>query len=172
MTLCSDLDPPWLLAARACIGLKEDLGPNDSTWLRRMWAHFGASWLNKQPWCGGAMAYWMCQAMVQYPKEYYRAKAWLDWGIWLDKPVVGAVVIFERDGGGHVAIVEGVNAAGQLVCVGGNQSDAVRTAPFDIKARKPLGYRWPTEYGELLALVKGDTLPVLAINDGVSRNEA
>lgn len=166
--LCTINTPPWLAAARACIGQKEDLGPNDSTWLRMMWNHFGASWLHKQPWCGGAMAYWISQAGCAYPKEYYRALKWAEWGIKLADPCVGAVVVFERTGGGHVALVEGVNSAGDLICIGGNQDNEVRLSAFDIRSRRPLAYRWPVEYE---AMHKQFNLPLIDLSGPTSTNE-
>lgn len=167
MTSCSIHDPPWLLAARACIGQTEELGPNDSPWLRRMWAHFGASWLLGQAYCGGAMAYWMTQAMAAYPKTYYRALSWLDWGIKLADPCVGCVVIFERQGGGHVGLVEGRTITGDMAVLGANQSDTVRISPF--AHGRVLGYRWPTEFADLHRITD---LPLIQTTAPRSTNEA
>ena len=49
-------EPSYLTAARRDIGQRETLGPNDSKWIRGMWAKFSAGWLLGQPWCGGAVA--------------------------------------------------------------------------------------------------------------------
>ena len=49
----------------------------------------------------------------------------------LQAPTVGCVVVFEREGGGHVGLVVGADTKGRLLVLGGNQGDAVSIAPFD-----------------------------------------
>lgn len=160
-------DPAWLTLARSDIGEKETLGPNDSLYIRKMLAKLGAKWLLGQPWCGGAVASWMQPCGVQIPKNWFRAKAWLDWGVKLDNPTLGCVVVFERKGGGHVGLVVGRDATRNLMVLGGNQSDSVRISRF--APGRAVGYRWPTEYADS----KGDVvLPVLAANGQLSTNEA
>jgi hypothetical protein len=40
--------PPWLRAAERDIGQRETLAPNDSPWIRRMWARVaGADYLSR-----------------------------------------------------------------------------------------------------------------------------
>lgn len=159
-------EPAWLVLARADIGQRETLAPNDSPWLRRMWAGLSGSWLLGQPWCGGAVAHWMSKAGFEYPRTYYRAKDWLKWGESLDVPVVGAVVVFDRAGGGHVGLVVGKDARGRLMVIGGNQGDSISEAPFDMG--RVLGYRWPT----LAWSVVRRPLPVLTASGASSSNEA
>ena len=79
-------EPHWLRTARAYLGQRETLGPNDSPWIRRLWASLRGSWLLGQPWCGAAVAGWMELCNIDYPKAYYRAKAWLEWGTKIDDP--------------------------------------------------------------------------------------
>jgi uncharacterized protein (TIGR02594 family) len=156
-------EPTWLTLARAELGVTESLGPNDSPWIRRMWGKAG--WLLGQPWCGGALAFWMQGAGISFPKAYYRAKAWLEWGITLAEPVVGCVGVFDRKGGGHVGIVTGRDASGHLLVIGGNQSDAIRISAFSTD--RVLGYRWPVERD-----IPYGALPVLASSSQLSTNEA
>lgn len=52
------------------------------------------------------------------------AKDWLDWGVKIDKPVSGCVMIFKRRGGHHVGLYVGENA-GFYDILGGNQSNRV-----------------------------------------------
>lgn len=134
-------EPAWLHAARADIGQRETLGPNDSPWIRRMLEKLGAKWLLGQPWCGGACAAWMQAAGVALPRHWYRAKAWADWGQPLEHPAHGCVVVFERQGGGHVGLVVGEDVDHNLLVLGGNQGDAVNVRAFG-RARV-LAYRWP-----------------------------
>ena len=134
-------EPSWLAAARADIGQRETLGPNDSPWIRRMLEKLGSSWLLGQPWCGGAVAAWMKAAGCEIPQHWYRARAWSDWGQPLDRPANGCVVTFSRSGGGHVGLVVGEDAAGNLLVLGGNQGDAVNIRAF--QRARVLAYRWP-----------------------------
>jgi uncharacterized protein (TIGR02594 family) len=160
-------EPLWLQLARRDIGVRETLGPNDGPWIRRMLARLGAKWLLGQPWCGGAVADWILNAGgLVIPKHWYRARAWLDWGAVLPAPAVGCVVVFERQGGGHVGLVVGADSGGRLLVLGGNQGNAVSIAPFD-RARV-LGYRWPVE-STLPAIA---SLPVLLASGASSSNEA
>jgi uncharacterized protein (TIGR02594 family) len=134
-------EPSWLAEARRDIGQRETLGPNDSPWIRRMLEKLGAKWLLGQPWCGGAVAAWMQACAVDIPKHWYRARAWADWGQHLQLPAHGCVVVFERQGGGHVGLVVGEDLSGRLLVLGGNQGDAVNVRAFP-RARV-LAYRWP-----------------------------
>ncbi len=105
-----------------------------------MLAKVNGLWLKGQPWCGSFMAYVMQQCAIPYPKDYYRAKAWGSWGITCG-PVLGAVVIFERVGGGHVGILTGQDSNGLLRVLGGNQNDMVRESWF--KPERVVAFRWP-----------------------------
>ena len=94
--------------------------------------------------------------------EFARAKAWLDWG--KSCPAVyGAVVVFGRDGGGHVGFLVGQSATNYYV-LGGNQSNAVTIAP--IAKSRALGTRWPASQPLVIR-----TLPQMS-GGAISRNEA
>jgi uncharacterized protein (TIGR02594 family) len=135
-------EPTYLTIARADIGQKETLGPNDSKWIRGMWAKFSAGWLLGQPWCGGAMAKWLSEAGHAIPKHYYRALAWADYGVRCPGPAQGAIAVLTRKGGGHVAFVTGVTGDGSKVrLLGGNQDDAVKESWFP--AVRITAYRLP-----------------------------
>jgi hypothetical protein len=73
--------------------------------------------------------------------RFESAKSYLNWGVKLSAPVVGCIIVFTRDGGGHVGFVTGADAKGNLLVLGSNQSDAVNIRAF---ARdRVAGYRWP-----------------------------
>lgn len=165
------IEPVWLTKARADLGQRETLGPNDSPWLRKVWASLSGSWLLGQPWCGGAVAHWMQQAAIAYPKDYYRALAWSTWGTRLDRPVVGAVVVYDRGKGqGHVGLAVGRTDTGAILTLGGNQSDSISIAPF--APARLLAARWPTEALADWGWHLDSFLPLLASNGPLSRNEA
>lgn len=159
--------PIWLMIARQDLGLREIAGaptaPKIAAWL----ADLGAWWRDDEtPWCGTACAAWFKAVGIDVPKHWYRAKGWLDWGLPLNVPAAGAVVVFQRDGGGHVGLIVGRDTRGRLLVLGGNQGNAVSIAPFD--QTRVVGYRWPA--GEV-AQPSGD-LPILTAAGASSTNEA
>jgi uncharacterized protein (TIGR02594 family) len=141
-------EPSYLIAARRDIGQRETLGPNDSKWIRGMWAKLSAGWLLGQPWCGGAVAKWLSEAGYPIPKHYYRALAWADYGDRLPAPRQGAIAVLTRKGGGHVGIVTGVTANGSHArLLGGNQNDAVGEDWFPVG--RIIAYRLPPGFAIL-----------------------
>lgn len=134
-------EPAWLTRARADIGQRETLGPNDSPRIRAMLRKLRLEWLAGQPWCGMILAEWMLDCGIEPPPNAFRAKAWATWGVELTVPVLGCVAVFGRVGGGHVGLVTGVDARNRLIVLGGNQGDAVSLVPFD--RSRVLAYRWP-----------------------------
>lgn len=135
--------PRWVRIASNDIHLAEIPGaataPKIKQWLRML----GAWWSDDEtPWCGVAMGAWFREAGIKPPKAFYRAKAWADgWGTMLDRPILGCVVVFDRQGGGHVGLLVGIAEDGALQILGGNQSNAVNVREFSM-ARNPR-FIWP-----------------------------
>lgn len=163
----------WLTEARKHIGLREIAGKTHNPTIINWLGYLKAWWKDDEtPWCGTFVAHCCRVAQRQIPRHWYRAKAWLEVGAPLDKPAYGCIVVFERQGGGHVGFVVGQDAAGNLLVLGGNQGNRVSIAPFS--RSRVLGYRW-------LALSDGKKtsprperfdLPVLHHIGALSRNEA
>ena len=87
------------------------------------------------------------------------------------KPAYGCIVVFERQGGGHVGFVVGQDKQGNLMVLGGNQGDAVNIKPF-AKSRV-IAYLWPNKGGKpAYPAEERYTLPLLASDGKLSRNEA
>lgn len=159
-------EPAWLALGRALIGQREIVGPSHNPWIAKAWGRLGAKWFNddETPWCGLFVAHCVDAAGLSYPGkgQFARAKAWLDWGQ-ACKPTPGAVVVFGRSGGGHVAFLVGESAT-NYYCLGGNQSNAVNITPI-AKARA-LGVRWPST-------IPVPAIPLPQMSGGtISRNEA
>lgn len=135
--------PPWVGTGRAYIGTAEIPGPEHSPTIQRWLADLRAWWTDDEtPWCGVFVAHCLQQHEIELPKHWYRARAWLDWGVPLASPALGAVVVFERGpGSGHVGFVAGRDKRGALHVLGGNQGNKVSVAPFAVS--RVLGYRWP-----------------------------
>lgn len=162
------IEPTWLRIARTFEGLQEIPGRDTAPVIQRLLIEAGAWWRDDEtPWCGLLPRISMMRAGYETPKAWYRAKAWLDWGLEIDEPPVGAVVVFQRRGGGHVGYVVGRDTFGRLLVYGGNQENRACVMPFE---RTPEGFRWPREAASLVSL---DALPVLNdVRGPSSRSEA
>jgi len=135
-------DPVWLIEAKKSLGVRELPGAPTQPVISRWLADLGAWWRDDEtPWCGVAVAAWFKNCGYPLPKHWYRAKDWLNWGVMLDRPTVGAVAVLERAGGGHVGLVVGDDGNGNIHLIGGNQGNAVSIAAFS--KQRVVGYRWP-----------------------------
>lgn len=159
-------EPAWLTEARKHIGTKEIPGAKHEPKILQWWKAIkrGGIKSDEVPWCaafvGGCL-----EAVGIVSSRFESARSYSTWGQAIAAPVVGCVVVFSRNGGGHVAFVVGQDKGGNLMCLGGNQGDAVSIAAFS-KGRV-LGYRWP----KAVPLPKTTALPVMA-GGALSRNEA
>lgn len=165
MTTQTELN--WIAEARKHIGLREIPGPKSNSviqgWLRSLKAWWDQ---DSVAWCGTYTAQVLQACKLSYPKEWYRAKAYLSMPVKLDKPAYGCIVVFDRAGGGHVGFVVGVDRFDNLMVLGGNQGDMVSIKPFS--RDRVLGYRWPNLYPTNGRF----ELPLLDSNGKVSENEA
>lgn len=116
--------------------------------------------------CGVYAAQVLSTCGLGLPKDWYRAKAYLELPVKLDRPAYGCIVIFEREGGGHVGFVVGRDQHDNLMVLGGNQGDMVCIRPF--KRERASGYRWPSSYPAASRFI----LPLLDSDGKVSSNEA
>lgn len=176
---------PWVAEARKHIGLKEDTSkirhnPTILRWLDQMgkFSNESRAWWKEDetPWCGLFVG--VCLGLSQrfVVKEWYRARAWESQQLTkLSRPAYGAIVTFTRDGGGHVGFIVGKDKRGNLMVLGGNQSNAVSIAPFAVS--RITGYYWPSywSFGKVVRSVPHEgryELPLLNSNGKVSTNEA
>jgi uncharacterized protein (TIGR02594 family) len=158
-------EPSWLKIARSYDGLKEIPGPRHNQTIIRWLGKLNAWWSNDEtPWCGVFVAHCMQESNLPYPKFYMRAKAWSDYGSLLrrDRLAPGAILVFDRAGGGHVGFYLGEDA-GFYYVLGGNQSNAVNV--MKLGKSRLVASRWP----------KGEPViggPVQMTGGKVSINEA
>jgi uncharacterized protein (TIGR02594 family) len=85
-------------------------------------------------------------------------------------PAVGAFAPMKRDGGGHIICIVGRDQHGNVMGLGGNQSDQVSIVPFPV-ARLNQGFWWPKDAPPPLA-IGIDSLPLVASDGRVSTREA
>lgn len=165
-------EPAWLAAARAKLGTREVPGPANSPtimgWAKKVGAKFLGMVYNADsvPWCGLFVAACMQEAGINPPMIAVRAKSWAAWGRPLKQTELapGAVLVFERLGGGHVGFYDGETATAYRV-LGGNQSDAV-TRTWIAKDRC-VARRWPAGWA-----LTGKPVEMAANGQPLSRNEA
>lgn len=158
---------PWIATARSFIGVKEVPGPGNSSIISGWLAGMKAWWKDDAtPWCGTFVATCLKAAGLTYPHDWMRAKAYTGLPVALESPAYGCVVVFDREGGGHVGFVVGKDRRGNLMVLGGNQGDAVSIKPFSVG--RVAGYRWPSTYPAPSRF----SLPLLESDGRLSTNEA
>ncbi|MGY3931177.1 Uncharacterised protein [Aeromonas encheleia] len=132
----------WIEEARKFLGLREIKGPKHAQAILDMWKAIKRGGIkdDETPWCAAFVGACLERVGIQSTR-FESAKSYLDWGEKLDRPVLGCVVVFTRDGGGHVGFVVGKSPSGNLLVLGGNQGDEVNIREFPLT--RVTGYRWP-----------------------------
>lgn len=156
----------WIEEARKYLGLNEIPGPKHNATILSWLSQLKAWWKEDEtPWCGTFVAHCIRESDLAIPQYWMRAKAWADWGMKLKAAIPGCIVVFEREGGGHVGFVVGRDQKGNIMVLGGNQGNRVSIAPFS--TARVIAYVWPTAVP-----VPQEPLPLLASNGQLSTNEA
>lgn len=137
--------PPWYEIALTKMGLLET---RDNAELREFLASDGAALGDpaKFPWCGDFAETCVALALPREPmvSNPYWALNWMKFGRALKAPALGAVAVFKREGGGHVAFVAGHDDH-DVHTLGGNQSNSVSITK--VSKAQLQGYRWPLTFG-------------------------
>lgn len=158
------------------VGETEIHGAQDNPKIVAMFKKSGAAWVDddETPWCAAFVGAVLNDAGIKGTNKL-NARSYLDWGVVVDQPQSGDVVVFwrgNREGWqGHVAFYVRTDPNGDIVVLGGNQGDAVSVKPYS-KSRL-LGYRRPinaqraaipvTTKGTALALAAGSGISGLAL---------
>jgi len=149
--MASPVAPPWLSLARSFIGTRETVGPKHSPIIMGWIKEVGAKVLGVQvnddetPWCGTFMALLMKRMGLTAPLIAVRAASWGragNWGRELLAPRLGCILVFTRDGGGHVGLYLGEDDTHYHV-LGGNQSNSVSIMKLAKGRLADGGMRWP-----------------------------
>lgn len=156
--------PPWLLEGRSKKGLTEGATRTSLIkWLRSDGETLGDP--AKLPWCGDFVQ--TCLALTLpaevLPVNPYYALNWQNYGDKIE-PCLGAVLVFSRDGGGHVGFYEGESGP-YFTVLGGNQSNSISIAR--VAKNRCVAVRWPRTYPRPSRIV-----PVIMTGAEISRNEA
>jgi uncharacterized protein (TIGR02594 family) len=164
----TDEVPPWLNVMRTLTGTKEVSGSGDNPVILGMADEIARIWEGEPgmegieeycaqythddiAWCGLTAGY--CVSEAGYRPAYAPPPAddtdrflWAqsvvddDHYVELPGPVLGAIMVMTREGGGHITMVEEWGD-GWVKCRGGNQSDSVNVATYDTD--DVIGYYWP-----------------------------
>jgi uncharacterized protein (TIGR02594 family) len=156
----------WLIEARKYIGQREIKGTQNNPLILKWWTAIRAPFTDDEtPWCAGFVG-GMLEAVGIKSTRAASARSYCNWGLPLDAPELGCVVVFERGPGhGHVGFVVGRDMPGNLMVLGGNQGDAVNVSAFS--PSRVIAYRWPAAVPLIIA-----PLPRYADGGALSRNEA
>lgn len=157
----------WVNEAKKFIGLKEIKGDADAPEIVKMWADIKNSGIkdDETPWCAAFVGACLERSGIKSTRSG-GSQSYLNWGDALHRPVKDCIVIFKRNGGGHVGFVVGKDDKGNIMVLGGNQADAVNIKAFD--PARVVGYRFPSG----IARSPHSELPLLASNGELSSNEA
>lgn len=132
----------WITEANKHVGLYEKKGPAHHPEIVQFWKDIKRGGIkdDETPWCAAFVGAMLERCGIRSTR-FESAKSYLQWGVTLTNPVVGCVVVFSRDGGGHVGFFLGYDKKGNLLVLGGNQSDGVNVRAFPVE--RATGYRYP-----------------------------
>lgn len=136
--------PTYYVWARQYIGTREVPGPQSNALILR-WLKDAFSWAKDDStlaWCGIFVMQAMKATGNPYVQGYAGARKWLEWGMEVDEPLEGDVVVLWRESPsswkGHVGFF--VRREGShIVILGGNQDDSVSEEKYPVA--RVLGYR-------------------------------
>ncbi|NTG86221.1 TIGR02594 family protein [Agrobacterium rhizogenes] len=159
--------PPWVVLAQTKAGLNEVRDNKElSTFLRSDGSTVGDP--ARVPWCGDFVETCIAVTLPREPviTNPYWALNWLKFGLVIpeDQPVMGAIGVATRDGGGHVFFVIG-HDQNYFHILGGNQSNSVSIEKMD-KGRV-VGLRYPSTYPK-----PDNAMPFSVFTGKISTNES
>ena len=167
--------PLWLEAGLKYLGTKEFAGGKDNPviidWAKEEGDSIAEQFTHDSiPWCALFANHILTKVGLKGTETLWALDFAGKWpSIKLAGPAVGAFAPMKRNGGGHIMIVVGRDQLGNIMGLGGNQSDAVTIAPFNV-SRLNQGFYWPK--GPSLPQYIGlRSLPIVKSNGKVSTNE-
>lgn len=168
--------PLWVEAGIKLLGTHEGLGSKDNPTIID-WAKDEGGDIAKEyphdsiPWCALFANHILTKVGLKGTETLWALDFAGKWPcVRLAGPAVGAFAPMKRDGGGHITIIVGKDQHGNVMGLGGNQSDAVTIAPFNVN-RLNQGFYWPK--GVTLPTTLGfNSLPLINSSGKISTNEA
>lgn len=168
--------PLWLEAGIKLIGTKEAAGKPDNKvildWAKEEGGPISETYTHDSiPWCALFANHILTKAGLKGTETLWALDFAGKWpSIKLNGPAVGAFAPMLRNGGGHIIVVVGRDQHGNIMGLGGNQSDQVSIIPFPV-SRLNKGFWWPKDVSPPWT-VGFNTLPIVRSNGKLSTNEA
>jgi len=147
---------PWMNTAESLIGVErfrvdlrhhpdEPSNPQIISWAEALGGYAAKYYQHDDiPWCGLFIAHCMSENGLMVPKNPLSALEYGNWGQGLSEPSVGAVMVFTRNGGGHVGFYLGEDDEEAYHILGGNQNNMVCRAR--VSKSRLHSIRWPSDY--------------------------
>lgn len=151
MTTTMPIAPPWLDLAGNYLGTREIPGARSNEVILR-WALHEGGWIAKYftdddiPWCALFVNAVLRESGIKGTGSL-AARSFESWGRGLHTPALGAVMVFARNGGGHVGFYLGERSRdGAFRIRGGNQGNAV--SDTWIARDRLVTVRWPYAFAD------------------------
>lgn len=196
------IEPPWMVTARSLIGQREIPGLVTAGFITKMLAGLHAWWKDDETaWCATFVSWCLHDAGLDYPKAFYRARAYAaygrSWAIGHDWPAYGAIAVLDRPPKpteGHVAFYVGpaicfgcydhfspgspVRLRSCAACHGlgrvyllGGNQDN-QVCVRSYSAARVLSYRWPTAFAVPHFTPDAAMLAAMVANSPTARTDA
>lgn len=168
--------PLWLQAGMPLIGLREGRGATDNPtiieWAKEEGGEIAKEYTHDSiPWCALFQNHLLSKVGLPGTETLWALDFAGHWpAIELPVPAVGAFAPMLRNGGGHVINVAGRAPNGNVMGLGGNQSDSVSLEEF-AHSRLNKGFWWPISVPQP-ALIGYEHLPIISSSGRISTNEA
>jgi len=168
--------PLWLEAGIKLIGVHEGVGAKDNPdiidWAKEEGGDIAKEYTHDSiPWCALFANHCLSSVGVKGTGTLWALDFAGNWpAVKLIGPAVGAFAPMLRSGGGHIIQIVGRDQHGNIMGLGGNQSDQVSIVPFPV-SRLNKGFWWPKGV-TLPSKIGFSSLPVVSSGGKVSANEA
>lgn len=120
---------------------------------------------DETPWCGLFVGICIKRANRQPVQYMLQARSWVNFGVKSNVPMLGDILVFTRNGGGHVGFYVGEDSKYYYV-LGGNQGNQVNVVKIAksrlLEARRPAYHTPPLNIRRIF----------LNVQDTVSTNES
>lgn len=166
----------WLEAGLGLVGLAEGVGsrdnPNIIDWAKEEGGDIASEYTHDSiPWCALFIDHILTRGGSKGTGTLWALDYAGKWpSVKLAGPAVGAIAPMQRVGGGHVICVAGRDQHGNIMGLGGNQSDRVSVVGFP-PSRLNKGFWWPAGVA-LPSQVGFSALPIVKSDGRVSGKES
>lgn len=176
--------PLWLEAGIRLIGTKEVLGAKNNSviidWAKDEGGDISHDYTHDSiPWCALFMNHILTKVglkgtetlwALDFDADYMKKRVGHGWpAVKLPGIAIGSIAPMVRNGGGHVTCVVGKDQHGNIMGLGGNQSDEVNITAFPM-SRLNRGFWWPLSV-PVPGVTGLSTLPVVLSNGSISQKE-